>query len=397
MMDNLEFKIGARVKLTSNINTSDSLVNGVFGTVAGFESNCAGNIEYIVVTFDDPKCGQQQRLKYATISSRYHKENGTPIARHELEHIPRSMTGYSHAIKCKVIQFPLKLSWASTAHSMQGVTVKSGSKLIVHWHKKMKAGMVYVMLGRCERLNDIYINRKDFDIGKIKAKEEALEESESLLANYQVRMDAKNRLQNCLQICYLNVRSLWAHLEDIKRSSVIMSSTIIGLGETWMDQGTTIDLQGLHGIFENVGRGKGLAAYHKQDLQHCKTSSDSFSAIKVFHTTFDVIFLYLSHDLNWPSLQRLLEKWLIPDRPTVIMGDMNWHWSEDCNHPMKDYLERKGLQQLVRGATHDQGHCLDQIHVNKDLMNLKPLVETQSAYYSDHDIICICFPDLKSH
>ena len=59
--------------------------------------------------------------------------------------------------------------------------------------------------------------------------------------------------------------SVLAHYDDIKESSRLMSSTILGLGETWMDKETTLDLPDFHpGTFENIGPGKGLAAFSKE-------------------------------------------------------------------------------------------------------------------------------------
>ena len=62
---------------------------------------------------------------------------------HEQEYHLTSWSGKAQAARGKVCQFPLKLAWANTAHTMQGVTVKAGSKLVVHWQPKFKGGMAY--------------------------------------------------------------------------------------------------------------------------------------------------------------------------------------------------------------------------------------------------------------
>ena len=72
-------------------------------------------------------------------------QNGTPIPQFEFDYQLTSKKGYRHAAKKKMTQFPLTLSWGITCHKMQGQTVKKGSKLIVHWHEKLKYGMAYVM------------------------------------------------------------------------------------------------------------------------------------------------------------------------------------------------------------------------------------------------------------
>ena len=158
-MKNLTLKIGARCVLVFNINVVDSLVNGSSGTIVGIESK--DNSPYcIIVRFDDEFCGKEQREKYPNLSKKYENVNGTPIFKQDLEYQVFSRKGYGHAARAKVIQFPLKLFYASTAHKMQGQTIKAGSKVVIHWHKNMTNGMAYVMLGRCEKLEDIYIAGK---------------------------------------------------------------------------------------------------------------------------------------------------------------------------------------------------------------------------------------------
>ena len=48
----------------------------------------------------------------------------------------------------------------------QGQTVKAGQKVIIHWSKDLAKAMAYVMLGRCELLEDLYI-AGEFDVKRI--------------------------------------------------------------------------------------------------------------------------------------------------------------------------------------------------------------------------------------
>ena len=63
---NLELKIGARVKLIHNINISDSLVNGDLGTVIDIvsASQSTNDVGAIIVAFDNPEAGLEQRRQY---------------------------------------------------------------------------------------------------------------------------------------------------------------------------------------------------------------------------------------------------------------------------------------------------------------------------------------------
>ena len=108
----------------------------------------------------------------------------------------------------------------------------------------------------------------------------------------------------------------------------------------------------------------------------------------------EIIFLYLSQGFHAPAVMELLDAWITATMPTVIMGDMNWHWCEDSSNPLKRYIQSKGLQQLVKNSTHDQGNCLDHMYSNDALMQLKPAVETHSTYYSDHDILTMYLPSV---
>ena len=104
----------------------------------------------------------------------------------------------------------------------------------------------------------------------------------------------------------------------------------------------------------------------------------------------DVIFLYISQKAAWTDVLSILEEWLTPDVPTTVMGDMN-----DSTQQMKQFLEDKGFQQMIRRATHDKGNCIDHLYLNQELLDLQPKVEQQSVYFSDHDIITMSIPEIK--
>ena len=127
-----------------NVNTLDGLVNGSLGNVVGIEYKDE-SVEFIIVSFDDQGSGVKQREKYPGLSAKYKHQNGTPIKRHKLEYEMTSKSGKKHAAKKWVIQFPLRLAWGITVHKIQGQTVPKGSKLVLHWHKKLTDGMAYVM------------------------------------------------------------------------------------------------------------------------------------------------------------------------------------------------------------------------------------------------------------
>ena len=121
--DKLSIKLNARICLTWNLNTPDGLVNGTCGTIIGIEWSSKlskdRRVNAIIVKLDDDKAGIQQRQKHQRLSKKYEKENGTPIFRHEISYNIHSKRGFSHAVKAKVTQFPLRINYACTAHRMQ--------------------------------------------------------------------------------------------------------------------------------------------------------------------------------------------------------------------------------------------------------------------------------------
>ena len=121
--DKLKIKLGARIALTWNLNTVDGLVNGSCGTIVGIEWSSKlskdRRVNAIIVKFDDEKAGIQQRQKHQRLSRKYEKENGTPIFRHDISYNILSKRGFSHAVKVKLKQFPLRINYACTAHRMQ--------------------------------------------------------------------------------------------------------------------------------------------------------------------------------------------------------------------------------------------------------------------------------------
>ena len=161
-MANLKLKIGARVMLIHNVCISDSLVNGMVGEVLEIiyfpkkNKDSEPSIKVIVVKFDQQNVGEETRLKYEYMSQNIKYNGGVPIFISSIEfNIPGRNPSNKHGSKCTITQFPLRLAWAFTAHKLQGVTLKKGTNLIVHGSKGIKKGMAYVMLSRCEDIDNV--------------------------------------------------------------------------------------------------------------------------------------------------------------------------------------------------------------------------------------------------
>ena len=129
--------------------------------------------------------------------------------------------------------------------------------------------MAYVMLGRSERLEDLFI-AGELDVAQIKCDPNALKESKRLATIFDLAEKERTEQRlDCWKISYLNVRSMKTangHAEDIANDNLIMDSDMLGLGETWLEQDQKKNFDGYSGYFANFGNGKGVAGYSKLEL-----------------------------------------------------------------------------------------------------------------------------------
>ena len=146
-MRELQLKKRARVMLIHNIDILDSLTNGMIGEVVDFIKNQEGTLSCILVAFDHPSVGEEQRKKYPHLV-RSHGKLVTPIFRTEFQYQLPKRGREKHASVAKVLQFPLRCAWAVTCHKVQGQTFKNGTSVVIHWHKRLTEGMAYVMMGK---------------------------------------------------------------------------------------------------------------------------------------------------------------------------------------------------------------------------------------------------------
>ena len=390
----LEIKIGARCALTWNLSTMDGLVNGSSGKVIGIEVNklsAEKKVEAIIVRFDDKNAGLAQRQKYSRLSKKYQNQNGTPIFMFEHEHNITSRKGFKQAAVAIIEQFPLRINYASTAHKVQGQTIKAGSKVVIHWNKNMsrEKGMSYVMLGRTQTIDDLYI-AGNVDFAAIQCSAIALEESKRLLTLFDKEKSQNEEFKgNHWMISYLNIRSLKAHFGDVKNDNYLMEADVMTFGETWLDDGEAVEIGGFASSFVSNGRGKGIAAYSKmiEKTPNVSFKSDHYSVIKISTLHFDVFALYLSQNANLEELCQIMESVIVTEKASIIMGDMNM--KDDSKNAFITLLHSRQFKQIVEGATFDKGSLIDHIYINKEIEKTGFKVERQSVYYSDHEIITL--------
>ena len=72
----------------------------------------------------------------------------------------------------------MRLAWACTGHKVQGVTVKKGTNVVVHGHKRMPEALYYMMLSRSQTMENLFL--QDFYPEKIRPNPKALDEDAKL-------------------------------------------------------------------------------------------------------------------------------------------------------------------------------------------------------------------------
>ena len=257
----LKLKIGCKVMLVSNLDVCDGLVNGSLGTVVAFVYN-KKKIKYIMVKFDDVEDGKNRRKNFS-FEEKY--PGATPIEEMEVTFSLSKDKG--GASSCgTAVNFPLRLCFITTAHKLQGGTVKKPNCLVLDLDCRLQRAMVYVMLSRIQSIEQLYILEK-LPVDQIKPFEEALKELGRLDA-----MDITlNKPSYYLTVASQNARSLRKHFQDLQADQGFMACDVICIQETWFEeqseQNANCNLAGKSNVFANAGRGKGAAIYFPEEFQ----------------------------------------------------------------------------------------------------------------------------------
>ena len=223
----LKLKVGAKVMLTQNLNTCDSLTNGALGEVLGFDFEKNGKVAIVKVHFFDRDCGKELRQNHVELQKQYPGKLVTPIFRSELPY-SLSKKSYKHGA-ATVVQFPLRLAFAATAHKVQGQTVKKPACLVADLRKVREAAQAYVILSRVQTIEQLFII-ESICADKIYSSVAALNELERLKSISVNQKPVLPKIVSC------NIRSQRKHHMDFVLSSHIKGADVICLQETWLQE-----------------------------------------------------------------------------------------------------------------------------------------------------------------
>ena len=179
--------------------------------------------------------------------------------------------------------------------------------------------------------------------------------------------------------------------KDIVSDATLLESTLLALSETWLLEETGLDIKGYASHFNNIGPGKGIAIFYKEDYFSFskEIKENNFQITKCVSEELEVIAVYRSEKGNLSELKEHLSKLITPHYTTVICGDFNLCSVSQKNNKVTNLLETNGFEQLVMDATHIRGRHIDHFYFKspgKKIQN--PTISTYSPYYSDHDAIC---------
>ncbi|XP_048020488.1 ATP-dependent DNA helicase PIF1-like isoform X1 [Megalobrama amblycephala] len=233
--------VGARVMLKKNIDVSDGLVNGAFGTVVHISRSQKQPDEdddfpsAIHVEFDDPNVGKIQRSKQRHTFS----QNSTVI---EVQEDQVTNDGGLRR------QFPLRLAWACNVHKVQGLTV---DKAVVSLEKIFTSGQAYVALSRVRTLNGLII--QNFKESAIYCNDK-IELAMKCMPKFPLENYSFTKTPGIFTIALHNVQSLQAHVQDIQAHRQLMNADCICLTETWLKVEDEVQIPGF--IFKHNPRAR---------------------------------------------------------------------------------------------------------------------------------------------
>ena len=323
-VNNLKIKIGAQIMLIYNVNTLDGLTNGQLGVVKQVIKDKNGNLDKIIIKFNNPKAGKENRDKFKKILKDY--PECSVIERVSMQYQLKDNNDIGAS--AKVIQFPIKLSMATTAHKVQGLTIPSPAIVVIDIGKTFQASQAYVMLSRVQCLEQIYI-LGDFPDSKIQASPAGQKELTRLhkISKNNNPSPWEQDGQTLIKICSFNCRGMVADKRFqlcISNDDKLWSGNIVHLSEISLNKDMDTERRQKEGYaahFCLVGKGKGLATYVKNQFEHDEDIiEDNLQITKFTSEDVDSISCYRSEGKSIPETAQKIEALINLEKPTVITG-----------------------------------------------------------------------------
>ena len=395
-LQTLKIKVGCRVMLTSNLDVKDCLCNGSIGTLQATIRDKKGIIKLLMVKFDDEYAGRDLRGCHPQLAQSF--QGCTPISKQLHKYSTSKSSKGVKANVATVYQFPLILCFASTTHKIQGATILAPRKVAMDLTSVFGPNQAYVMLGRIQSLEQLYII-KSLPENKIITDSEAKGQLEVLQAksiNNNPPIWEKD-LNQGVKVLFHNIHSLRDKIDDVRADLLLPFADLAIFSETWLSpevdrEDLSLHLKNTSVHFNSQGRGKGLAVYIRDKR---------FNIVKDINTECLQMTLLQNHYCYVLGLYRsqqdktlsLKLKEIVPSSGTcLIIGDFNLCSKRMLNHQVFLTLKALGFSQIIDEATHIEGGHLDQAWLRSEKESCS--IEIYSPYYNckDHDaLLCTIY------
>ena len=289
-----------------------------------------------------------------------------------------------------VVQFPIRLAHAITAHKIQGNTIPFPAKVLVDLSSVFEPAQAYVMLSRVQCIDQVYIY-KELKEDKIRTSEIALEELRRLKKiSLNENPQKWSKDTDGIRIAFVNCAGLIPHLEDIKTDNKLLKADILHLDETHLEVDTSynIDIKEFRSHCVNVGKGKGIVSY----IRTCMTAKIScvkearLQIVKVSLDDLDSINLYRSTNYSLDETWDVLNDMIDLERTTLITGDFNVCLRKSKMNTISSALSNCEFSQIQHESTQIMGGQIDHVYWRDPSGNWNmPILERHSPYFTDHE------------
>ena len=280
-----------------------------------------------MILLDNKKSGREMRRCHPKLSKSF--PGLTPIKKQVVNYPLSSKARSSICNSATVQQFPVIVSFASTTHKIQGQTISAPRKAAVDLNTVFEANQAYVMLGRVQKMEQLYI-LDSLPRDKIYTHPSTLKQLETMKERSLNRIEPiwEKCTNGAIKVYFNNVQSIRDKIGDIRADPIPFFADVMIFAETWLDQSTyntdqELALNEYSLTLNSVGRGKGLAIFLKESKfkveNEIKENDQQIS--KLESATITIIALYRSQS-SVGFKGNLMG--LIPEtKDCLIIGDFN--------------------------------------------------------------------------
>ena len=389
----LQIKVGAKVMITTNIDVSDGLTNGVMGWIVNIvKDKVKLNVKAILLKFENKDVGQNARNL-----SLYKDVNHDAVPIEPIQ----ACFQINGSTSCNGtrVQFPLRLSWGVTIHKCQGLTLNEIVVDMTPSKGKYYPGQAYIAFSRVKTLEGLHII--NYTRSQIKISPNVEEEMERLRMNLlpQIPKHLFEYELGHTKLVHINIGNIHRKLVDIKCDKLLKSADIISINETHLSTSDYLDSKMLN-LGEDMqiyrkdrdsnGGGVALLIHKKLNPERiCIQTTCELVSVSI-HAPQEIVLIcvYQPPSTSICSFTKEMNEVikLFEGTELCIVGDIN----EDVYISQKttccSLFKSKGLYQIVTKPTCDSGTLIDHVYTRR---TLQVKADVTDCYYSDHDFVLV--------